>query len=98
MIVDTRKLPKREQGFKNSADVAGGCQYIRWMANGRQEKGPALLVLAIGVNSIAISRDVALDPEDALELLRREAETISALLRELGDARAPSGFKARPNR
>jgi len=98
MIVHTSKLEKRPEGFKNSADVAGGCQYIRWMANGRSEKGPALMVIAIGVNSIAISRDARLDPEDAVQLLETEAQTIAALLRELGAAKECNGCKARPNR
>lgn len=98
MIIDTKKLQRDPGGFKNSADVAGGCQYIRWMANGRNEKGPALLVLAIGVNSVAISRDGGLDAEDAIELLQREAETIARLLRELGAAKECNGFLARPNR
>ena len=98
MIVNTKTLPKRPEGFRNSADVAGGCQYIRWMANSRQEKGPALLVLAIGVNSVAISRDAGLDAEDAIELLQMEAETIARLLRELGAAQQCNGFLARPNR
>jgi len=98
MIVDTKKLEKRPEGFRNSADVAGGCQYIRWMANGRKEVGPALMVIAIGTNSIAISRDAKLDPEDALELLQVEADTIATLLRELGAGKECNGFLARPNR
>lgn len=98
MIVDTKKLEKRTEGFKNSADVAGGCQYIRWMANGRKEKGPALMVIAIGVNSIAISKDAGLDPESAVELLQEEMDTIARLLRELGAAKECNGVVARPNR
>jgi hypothetical protein len=85
-------------GFKNSGDVAAGCQYVRWMANGKGEHGPALLVLAIGVNSIAISRDLQLDPEDAIELLENEADTIARLLRGLKETKRTNGFLARSNR
>jgi lysophospholipase L1-like esterase len=98
MIVDTKKLTKKAEGFTNSADVTGGCQYIRWMSNGRREKGPALMVIAIGVNSIAISRDVDLRLEDAIKILETEAEVIIQLLKELSDHKESNGFTRRPKR
>jgi hypothetical protein len=93
-----RKMADRRdwsQGFRNSGDVAAGCQYVRWMANGKGEKGPALLVLAIGVNSIAASLAPDLDPEDALELLQAEVETIAELLRGLRATKKTNGAKPR---
>ena len=98
MIVDTKKLAKKMEGFTNSADVAGGCQYIRWMSNGRREKGPALMVIAIGINSIAVSLDVDLRPDDAIKILETEAEVIRQLLRELSDHKESNGFTRRPTR
>ena len=85
-------------GFKNSGDVAAGCQYVRWMANGKSEKGSALLVLAIGVNSVAASFDSQLAPEDAIALLEAEQATIKELLRGLRATNRTNGAKARPNK
>ncbi len=97
MIVNTRKRGDWSRGFRNSADVACGCQYVRWMANGQKEDGPALLVIAIGINSIAAGRDARLSPEEAAQLLEREAETIRGLLKELADAKENTGATMRPD-
>jgi hypothetical protein len=86
------------QGYKTSAEFAQGLQYVRWLANGRSEHGNALLVVAIGVNSIAISRDLDLRPEDGIALLELEADTIAQLLEELKARKKTHGAMARPDR
>ena len=86
------------QGFKSNGDAAAGCQYIRWMGNKKAEHGNALLVLLVGVNSIAASIDPGLDPEDAIAILQQESDTIAALLRQLRAEKCTHGARMRPNR
>ena len=48
----------------------------------RRTAGRALVAVMIGVNSVSVSRDPKLSAVDAIDLLRREAESIErALLR-----------------
>jgi hypothetical protein len=86
------------QGFRNNADAAAGCNYIRWLGNKKNEHGNALLVLMIGVNSIVASMDTDLDPEDAIALLESEQETIAELLRYMRANKRKEGSKMRANR
>lgn len=85
-------------GFRNGGDAAAGCQYVRWLGNRKSERGNALLVLLIGVHSVAASMDPDLDPEDAIQLLQTEADTIASLLRELRAMKKTNGARQRPSR
>lgn len=86
------------EGFKTSGDVAAGCQWVRWMANGKSENGPALLVIAVGVNSVAASLDPKMNAVEVAALLELEAATISDLLRSLRATGKTHGARPRPSR
>jgi hypothetical protein len=73
--------------------VAQALNWLRW-----RTRESALLIVAIGVNSIAIAKDPKLDPEDAIALLELEQDTIAELLRRLMDQRNAYGSKQRPQR
>jgi hypothetical protein len=55
-----------------------------------------MLIMAIGVNSIAIAKDPDLTPEDAIQLLEHERETIERLLQRLHHTRQIYGAAQRP--
>ena len=86
------------KGFRDNGDAAAGCNYIRWLGNKKQEQGNALLVLMIGVNSVVASMDPEIYPEDAIELLQSEADTIAELLRYMRATKKKYASKMRPNR
>jgi hypothetical protein len=73
--------------------VAQALNWLRW-----RTRESALLIVAIGVNSIAIAKDPKLDPEDAISLLELEQDTIAQLLRRLKDQRNAYGSQQRPQR
>lgn len=79
--------------FKNSSDVASALNWVRY-----KTRGGALLLLAIGANSITAAMDEKLDAEDAIELLQLEADTIAQLIRYLKDSQKTHYFIKRPNR
>ena len=83
--------------FETSADVASGLQWVRWKTQGgrAQNRPGAMLLLAIGPNSISAAMDLKLDPEDAIAMLEAEAETIAELLRYLKTAQKTHHFIAR---
>lgn len=70
--------------------VAQALNWLRW-----RTKENALLLLAIGINSIAVSVDPHLDPEDAIALLELEQDTIATLIRRLKEQRRPHGSARR---
>lgn len=86
--------------FKSSADVASALQWVRWKTQGgREQSRPgALLLLAIGPNSISASMDLKLDAEDAIAMLADELETIAKLLRFMKETQKTHHHIARPNR
>ena len=67
--------------------------WVRWKT-GRK----ALIVLAIGVNSVVVAKDDQLDEEDAIATLETERDTIEELLRYLGQTKKTHAAKLRPNR
>lgn len=86
--------------FKTSADVASGLQWVRWKTQGgRDQSRPgALLILALGANSISVSMDPKLDPEDVIAMLAEEIDTIAQLLRYMKSTEKTHHQIARPNR
>ena len=79
--------------FKTSRDVASACNWVRW-----KTKGGALLVLAIGVNSVCAAVDEKLDAEDAIAILEIELDTIANLIRDIKRRKKTHYFAARPLR
>jgi hypothetical protein len=56
-------------------DVAIVLDWVR-----RKTKGRALVGVMVGVNGVAISRDIKMSPRDAIELLRSQLDTIERAL------------------
>ncbi len=65
--------------FKTARDLASALNWVRWKSDGR-----ALVLLAIGRNSVAIAKGPAVDAEDVIVALESEKDTIARLLREMG--------------
>ena len=80
---------------RSSQDVADKMQWVRWLANGRQIHGAGLLMIAIGSNSIAISRDERMSPRELMDLLEVEKQTIATLLEKLQAERKTHGATPR---
>jgi hypothetical protein len=55
---------KREWELKTAKDIAEALEWVR-----RRSKGRALVILAIGVNSIAYAKDSNVTPADAVQLV-----------------------------
>jgi hypothetical protein len=91
---------RKDNPFLTAADVASGLQWLRWKTQGgeQQSRRGALLILAYSPNSIAVSMDPKLDPEDAIEMLAAEADTVARLLRHLRASSKTHHFAARPDR
>lgn len=78
--------------FKTSRDVASGLNWLRWKTADR-----AQILIAIGRNSVAVAKAPACDPEDAIEMLQTELDTITRLIRELGSGRRTHAAVPRPD-
>lgn len=79
--------------FTEPAQVGEALNWLRWRTN-----ESALLVMAIGVNSIALSLDPNVDAEDLIEMLAMEQDTIAQLIRRLKEKKALHGAGPRPRR
>lgn len=72
-------MPKPwSEHIKSSKEVADALNWLRW-----RTKGAGLIFVAIGVNSVSASIDPELEPEDAVNVLSLEVDTIAALIRAL---------------
>jgi hypothetical protein len=71
---------KKDWELKSAQDVAEALDWLR-----RRMKGNGLVLVAIGTNSVAYCKDIALRPNDAVELIESNLQTIRA---GLGQAEA----------
>lgn len=83
--------------FKTAADIASALQWVRWRSQGgqAQSRPGAMLLLAIGPNSVSASMDLKLDPEDAIAMLETELPQIAELLRYLKRTKKTDHYIAR---
>lgn len=58
---------KKEWEIKSARDVAEALEWVR-----RRSKGRALVLVAIGVNSVAYAKDPAVSPADAARLVHSQ--------------------------
>lgn len=77
----------------NGEHVGQALDWVRWKTEGR-----ALMMVAIGVNSVVVAKDRNLNAEDAIELLTKELDVIARLVRDLHASKKTHGAKARPQR
>lgn len=78
--------PKRNWELKSAEDVAEALDWVR-----RRTKGAGLVLVAIGVNSIVVSKDVALGAYDAAQLVRENFQGIQQTLQRVQDQRVTRG-------
>ncbi len=78
--------PKRSWELKSAEAVAEALDWVR-----RRTKGSGLVLVAIGVHSIAVSKDVALGSYDAAQLVRANFHGIQQTLQRVQDQRVTRG-------
>lgn len=71
--------------ISSSKHVAEAVDWVRWKTQGR-----AKLVIAIGVNSISVAKNIELDPEDAIAILTDLQEQLAQAIRSLPRAESPT--------
>jgi hypothetical protein len=76
--------------LKSADDVAQALDWVR-----RRMKGNGLVLIAIGVNSVAVSKDAKLPPHDAAEVLERQLPTIRREFARLQSHNKTRGFAKR---
>ena len=57
--------------LRTADDVAQALDWLR-----RRMEGNGLVLIAVGVNSIAVSKDAKLQPDDAADILERQLPTV----------------------
>lgn len=76
---------KKEWELKSAKDVAGAVEWVR-----RRTKGRAMVVIAIGANSVAYSKDPRISPQDAANLLQSQLTAIRAGFERIHTAAQPT--------
>ena len=76
--------------LKTADDVAQALDWLR-----RRMKGNGLVLIAIGVNSVAVSKDAKLLPDDAADVLERQLPTIRREFARLQSHQVTRGFTRR---
>lgn len=71
-------------------DVAQAADWLR-----RRTKGNALVIVAIGTNSIAFAKDIKISPEDAADLIEQQMTTLRAGFHRIERERVTRGFERR---
>ena len=75
----------------NSADDVA--QVLDWLR--RRMKGQALVLVAVGVNSIAFAKDTKLSPTDAADIVQRQVPALQRGFHKLQDKKVTRGFSRR---
>ena len=75
---------KREWELKSAKNVADALEWLR-----RRTKGRALVLVAIGTNSIAYTKDPQLSPKDAAELLQQQLSSLRGGFEEIHRSHEP---------
>lgn len=75
----------------NSADDVA--QALDWLR--RRMHGSALVLVAVGVNSIAYAKDTSLSPNDAAEIVQRQVPALQRGFAKLQDQKVTRGFTRR---
>lgn len=64
-------MAKKEWELKTAKDVAEALEWVR-----RRTKGRALVLVAVGVNSIAFAKDPQVSPADAVQLIHDQIPSL----------------------
>jgi len=87
-------MPDKKDGweFKTAADLAG---FLDWGRRRMNVRSKGLLLVAIGLNSVAYAKAPDLRVDDAIRLLEAQLETLRRGLAEAEAARVTRGSKRR---
>ena len=76
--------------LKTPDDVAGALDWVR-----RRMKGNGLVLIAVGVNTIAFAKDPKLDSDDAANMLADQAATLRREFERISTDKVTRGFARR---
>ena len=87
-------MPDKKDGweFKTAADLEG---FLDWGRRRMNARSKGLLLVAIGLNTVAFAKDPELRVADAIHLLEAQLETLKRGLAEAEAARVTRGSKRR---
>jgi hypothetical protein len=76
--------------LQSAQDVAEALDWLR-----RRMKGKGLVLIAVGVNSVAFSKEVGIKAEDAAELVEHQANALRQGFKRIEKERVTRGFSTR---
>jgi hypothetical protein len=76
--------------IESADDVAQALDWVR-----RRMKGKGLVLVAVGENSVAFSKEVGVSPGDAAELVANQIHTLRRGFQKLKDEKVTRGFLPR---
>jgi hypothetical protein len=76
--------------MKSAGDVAQGLDWLR-----RRMQGSGLVLVAVGINSVAFAKDSGLSPDDAADLIEAQLPTLRDGFHRLQNQRVTRGFNRR---
>lgn len=81
---------KKDWAIKTADDVAQALDWLR-----RRMGNSGLVLVAVGVNSVAYCKDVSLSPEDAAELITAQVPALRQGFYRIQSERVTRGFSKR---
>jgi len=79
-----------EWKIESAGDVAEALDWLR-----RRMQGKGLVLMAVGANSVAFCKDVAVSPDDAADLIEAQLPTLRRGFAQIQSQRVTRGFSAR---
>jgi hypothetical protein len=76
--------------IESADDVAQALDWLR-----RRMKGKGLVLIAVGVNSVAFSKEVGVSAEDAADLVQNQVQTLRRGFSRISSQRVTRGFERR---
>jgi hypothetical protein len=76
--------------LKSAGDVAQGLDWLR-----RRMQGSGLVLVAVGINSVAFAKDNSVSPDDAADLIEAQLPALREGFHRLQSQRVTRGFHRR---
>lgn len=76
--------------LRSADDVAQALDWLR-----RRMHGNALVLVAVGINSIAYAKDTKVSPADAADIVQRQVPTLERGFAKLQDQKVTRGYSRR---
>lgn len=80
----------RDWKIETADDVAQALDWLR-----RRMNGKGLVLIAVGVNSVAICKDTGVTPEDAAALIEQQQPALRTAFNSLKERKVTRGYYAR---